>query len=85
MAHVEAPTEFSILLAGIYLKVGYFGYQRFVATCLSEWLGWLSPVWLGVSIAGLLAAAAHLYFYQDIKRYIATSSIVHVGVAVWGL
>lgn len=85
MAHVEASTEYSILLAGVYLKVGFIGYCRYVTSCLHEFLHYGGPVLQGVTIAGLLSAAAHLYFYQDIKRFVASSSLVHVGVALWGV
>jgi NADH-quinone oxidoreductase subunit M len=83
VAHVEATTELSILLAGVYLKVGYFGYCRYVTQVVADAVATSGPILLGVTIAGLLAGAAHLYFYQDIKRYIATSSIIHVGVGLW--
>lgn len=89
-AHVEAPTEGSVMLAGIQLKMGAYGLLRVLIPTLPEAVqeyAWLLMVLALVSlIYGALAALPQ----RDLKRLIAYTSVNHMGyvmlgVAVWGL
>jgi len=85
LAHVQAPTAGSVLLAGILLKIGTYGFLRFnmamlpVATveCM-PWVLWLAA---GGIIYGALVALAQ----SDVKRLIAYSSVSHLGYCMLGL
>jgi NADH-quinone oxidoreductase subunit M len=89
-AHVEAPTEGSVILAGLLLKMGGYGMiQVMVRTVPGEvrQYGWVLLVIALVSIAyGALAALAQ----SDLKRLVAYTSVNHMGyvmlgIAIWGL
>ncbi len=85
LAHVQAPTAGSVLLAGILLKIGTYGFLRFsmpmlpdaTAACL-PWLLWLSAA--GIIYGALLALAQ-----SNIKKLIAYSSVSHLGYCMLGL
>jgi len=85
LAHVEAPTAGSVLLAGVLLKVGTYGLVRFalpmtpegVAACM-PWLLWLSVI--GIVYGSMVALAQ-----SDIKRLIAYSSVAHLGFCTLGM
>ena len=85
LAHVQAPTAGSVLLAGILLKIGTYGFLRFnmamlpvaTVTCM-PWILWLSA---GGIIYGALVALAQ----GDVKRLIAYSSVSHLGYCMLGL
>lgn len=85
LAHVQAPTAGSVILAGILLKIGTYGFVRFsipmlpaaTASCM-PWLLWLSVVGI---IYGALVALAQ----SDVKRLIAYSSVSHLGFCTLGL
>jgi NADH-quinone oxidoreductase subunit M len=85
LAHVQAPTAGSILLAGVLLKVGTYGFLRFALPMVPEgvvacmpWLLWLSAI--GILYGGLVALAQ-----RDIKRLIAYSSVSHMGFCMLGV
>ncbi len=85
LAHVEAPTAGSVVLAGVLLKIGTYGFLRFCLPMLPAasavampWILWLSVA--GILYGGLLALAQ-----SDMKRLIAYSSVSHLGFCMLGL
>ena len=85
LAHVQAPTAGSVLLAGVLLKIGTYGFVRFslpmlpaAAVICMPWILWLALV--GIVYGALVALAQ-----RDIKRLIAYSSVSHLGFCMLGL
>ena len=85
LAHTQAPTAGSVLLAGVLLKIGTYGFLRFNLPMLPDatiacmpWLLWLSAVGI---IYGALVALAQ----TDMKRLIAYSSVSHLGFCMLGV
>jgi len=85
LAHVEAPTAGSVILAGVLLKVGGYGFARFNLPMLPEATAVLMPGLLWVSLAGILYGAMVALAQSDIKRLIAYSSVSHMGFCMLGL
>lgn len=85
LAHVQAPTAGSVILAGVLLKIGAYGFLRFSVPMLpaaaAAWMPWL----LGLSVAGILYGALVALAQQDIKRLIAYSSVSHLGFCTLGI
>tara|TARA_B110001454_G_scaffold219108_1_gene249971 strand:- start:5663 stop:6148 length:486 start_codon:yes stop_codon:yes gene_type:complete len=84
-AHVEAPVSGSVLLAGILLKLGGYGFYRFFLPLLSEGLFFITPMVLMLSIVGIIYASILTIKQTDIKRLIAYSSVSHMGFVTLGL
>lgn len=84
-AHVEASTEGSILLAGVVLKLGVYGFLRILIPIFYEaTLYYLPLVYTLISISGIYASFATLR-QIDIKRIIAYSSIAHMSIGLFGI
>jgi proton-translocating NADH-quinone oxidoreductase chain M len=84
-AHVEAPTVGSVLLAGILLKLGVYGFLRFSITLFPDASLFFSPLVYLLSILGILYASMGAIRQTDIKRIIAYSSIAHMNLVTLGL
>ena len=84
-AHVEAPTVGSVLLAGILLKLGVYGFFRFSLTFFSEASLFFSPTIYLFSIIGVIYASLNAVRQMDLKRIIAYSSIAHMNLVVLGI
>ena len=80
-AHVEAPVAGSIILAGILLKLGGYGFLRF-ATITPFWYLKISPFLVSLSIWGSLFAALICVQQTDLKSLIAFSSVSHIGLII---
>ncbi len=85
LAHVEAPTAGSILLAGILLKVGSYGFVRFCLPLLPEATVACLPWLVTLSVAGVVYGSFVALAQQDLKRLIAYSSIGHLGFCMLGV
>jgi NADH-quinone oxidoreductase subunit M len=85
LAHVEAPAAGSVLLAGVLLKVGVYGFARFCLPMLPYAAATLMPWLLWLSVAGIVYGAFVALAQTDIKRLIAYSSVSHLGFCTLGL
>lgn len=84
-AHVEAPTVGSVLLAGILLKLGVYGFLRFSLTLLPEASLFFAPLVYLLSVIGVLYASMSALRQTDLKRIIAYSSIAHMNLVTIGI
>ncbi len=85
LAHVEAPTAGSILLAGVMLKVGTYGFLRFNMTMTPLGAQALYPLMATLAVVGILYGALAALAQSDVKRLVAYSSVSHMGFIVLGL
>ncbi len=85
LAHTEAPTAGSVILAGVLLKLGTFGVYRFVLPMVPEALVAYAPAIAVLAIIGILYAALICWVQDDVKKLIAYSSVSHLGFCVLGL
>ncbi|MBI5177701.1 MAG: NADH-quinone oxidoreductase subunit M [Nitrospinae bacterium] len=83
-AHVEAPTAGSVILAGVLLKMGTYGFLRFslplfpeAAQAAAWWISWLALI-------GIVYGALVAMVQEDIKKLVAYSSVSHLGFVVLG-
>ncbi len=84
-AHTEAPTAGSIILAGVLLKLGVYGYLRFALPLFPDAAMRYAP-WLGVlGVIGVVYGAMVAYAQKDMKRLVAYSSVSHLGLVVVGI
>jgi NADH-quinone oxidoreductase subunit M len=85
LAHTEAPTAGSVILAAVLLKLGTYGLYRFVLPMTPMAVVAWAPFIAVLSIIGILYAALICWVQQDIKKLIAYSSVSHLGFCVLGL
>ena len=84
-AHVQAPTAGSIILAGILLKMGTYGYLRFAVPIFPEASAQFGP-WIGaLAVIGILYGALVALVQKDVKSLVAYSSVAHLGYVMLGL
>jgi proton-translocating NADH-quinone oxidoreductase chain M len=84
-AHVEAPTSGSVILAGILLKLGGYGFLRYSIGLLPYASYYLSPVLYTIGIFSIIYASLTAIRQNDLKRIIAYASIAHMNLIVIGL
>lgn len=84
-AHVEAPTVGSVILAGILLKIGVYGFVRFNIGLFQDASLFFSPLVSILSLVGIIFASFTAIRQTDLKRIIAYSSIAHMNLVVLGL
>jgi len=84
-AHVEAPTAGSVILAGVLLKMGTYGFLRFNLPLFPEASIRFAPWMAGLAVIGILYGAAVSYAQKDAKKLVAYSSVSHLGFVVLGL
>ncbi|MBC7877988.1 MAG: NADH-quinone oxidoreductase subunit M [Anaerolineales bacterium] len=84
-AHVEAPTAGSIILAGVLLKMGTYGFLRFNIQLFPEATVQAAP-WIALlATIGIIYGAAVSYAQADVKKLVAYSSVSHLGFVMLGL
>src|SRR5512140_1725087 len=84
-AHVEAPTAGSIILAGVLLKMGTYGFLRFNLGLFPQASVQAAPVIAVLAVIGILYGAAVSYAQADVKKLVAYSSVSHLGFVMLGL
>jgi NADH-quinone oxidoreductase subunit M len=83
-AHVEAPTAGSVLLAGLLLKLGAYGFLRFSLTLFPQASVDFAPLMLTLATIGILYGAVVAAMQRDLKKLVAYSSVAHLGFVVLG-
>ena len=84
-AHVEAPTAGSVILAGVLLKMGTYGFMKLAFPLFPDATRLLAPVFGTLAVVSILYGACLALVQTDIKKVIAYSSISHLGYVMLGL
>lgn len=84
-AHCEAPTAGSVILAGILLKLGGYGFLRFSIGLFPESSAFFAPLVFTISVFGVVYASITTLQQVDLKKIIAYSSVGHMGLVTIGL
>ncbi|MEM7228299.1 MAG: NADH-quinone oxidoreductase subunit M [Planctomycetota bacterium] len=85
LAHTEAPTAGSVILAAVLLKLGTYGLYRFLLPIVPDAVITYGPAIAVLAIIGILYAALICWVQTDVKRLVAYSSVSHLGFCVLGL
>jgi NADH-quinone oxidoreductase subunit M len=83
-AHTQAPTGGSVILAGVLLKMGTYGFLRFGVYLFPQAAMWARPVLLTLAVIGIIYGAIAATMQRDLKRLVAYSSVAHLGFIVLG-
>ncbi|MGC1269847.1 MAG: NADH-quinone oxidoreductase subunit M, partial [Croceibacterium sp.] len=84
-AHVQAPTAGSVILAGVLLKMGGYGFIRFSLPMFPEASAQFAPLIFGLSMAAVVITSLIALVQHDIKKLIAYSSVAHMAIVTVGL
>jgi NADH-quinone oxidoreductase subunit M len=84
-AHVEAPTAGSVILAGVLLKMGTYGFLRFAMPLFPQALQAALPWLIALSLIGIIYGALVCMVQPDMKKLVAYSSVSHLGFVMLGL
>lgn len=84
-AHVEAPTAGSVILAGVLLKMGTYGFLRFNFTLFPEATVQYAPLFITLAVIGIIVGGMMSLIQQDVKKLVAYSSVAHLGFVMLGL
>lgn len=84
-AHVQAPTPGSVILAGVMLKMGTYGFMRFAIPLFPEAATQLAWIFCLLAVIGIIYGALVAMVQTDIKKLVAYSSVSHMGYIVLGL
>jgi NADH-quinone oxidoreductase subunit M len=84
-AHVEAPTAGSVILAGVLLKMGAYGFLRFSVPMLPEATAFFAPLVFALSIVAVIYTSLVALAQEDMKKLIAYSSVAHMGFVTAGI
>ncbi len=84
-AHVQAPTGGSVVLAGVLLKMGAYGFVRFAIPLFPEAAVHFAPCIGGLAVIGIVYGALVAMVQDDIKKLVAYSSVSHLGFVMLGL
>ncbi len=83
-AHTQAPTAGSVVLAGVMLKLGTYGFLRFGLYLFPEAARWSRALWLTLAVIGIIYGAIAATMQKDLKRLVAYSSVAHLGFIILG-
>ncbi|RZT55217.1 NADH dehydrogenase subunit M [Sphingomonas sp. BK036] len=84
-AHVQAPTAGSVILAGVLLKLGGYGFLRFLLPMFPEASGQLTWLIFGLSAVAVIYTSLVALVQSDMKKLIAYSSVAHMAIVTIGL
>ena len=84
-AHVEAPTAGSVILAGVLLKLGTYGFLRFNLSLFPHASAQAAPVIAVLAIIGIIYGAIVSFAQTDVKKLVAYSSVSHLGFVMLGI
>ncbi len=84
-AHVEAPTAGSVILAGVLLKMGTYGFVRFSLPLMPEATIKAIPFIMALCLIGIIYGALVAWVQPDVKKLVAYSSVSHLGFIMLGL
>ncbi|MBP9694407.1 MAG: NADH-quinone oxidoreductase subunit M, partial [Alphaproteobacteria bacterium] len=84
-AHVEAPTAGSVILAGVLLKMGGYGFLRFSIPLFPDASEFFAPIIYGLSMIAIVYTSLVALAQSDMKKLIAYSSIAHMGFVTIGI
>jgi NADH-quinone oxidoreductase subunit M len=84
-AHVEAPTAGSVILAGVLLKMGAYGFLRFTLPLLPEASAMFAPLIFALSVIAVVYTSLVALAQEDMKKLIAYSSVAHMGIVTIGI
>jgi NADH-quinone oxidoreductase subunit M len=84
-AHVEAPTAGSVILAGVLLKMGGYGFLRFSLPMFPEASLFFQPLVFTLSVVAIIYTSLVALMQEDIKKLIAYSSVAHMGFVTMGI
>ncbi|WP_424133946.1 NADH-quinone oxidoreductase subunit M [Roseomonas chloroacetimidivorans] len=84
-AHVEAPTAGSVILAGVLLKMGGYGFLRFSIPLFPEASQFFAPLIFALSVIAVIYTSMIAFVQDDMKKLIAYSSVAHMGIVTIGL
>jgi NADH-quinone oxidoreductase subunit M len=83
-AHVEAPTAGSVILAGVLLKMGGYGFLRFSIPMLPDASALFAPAIFALSVVAVIYTSLVALAQEDMKKLIAYSSVAHMGIVTIG-
>ena len=84
-AHTEAPTAGSVILAGVMLKMGTYGFLRFAIPLFPDVAAGAAPIFMALAVIGIIYGAMVAMVQPDLKRLVAYSSVSHLGFVVLGM
>ncbi|WP_376090669.1 NADH-quinone oxidoreductase subunit M [Roseomonas sp. CCTCC AB2023176] len=84
-AHVEAPTAGSVILAGVLLKMGGYGFVRFSIPLFPDAAAFFAPMIFALSVVAVIYTSLVALAQEDMKKLIAYSSVAHMGIVTVGL
>jgi len=85
LAHTEAPTAGSVILAGVLLKLGTYGFCRLSIPLLPDASSGYAPALAVLAIVGIIYTALAAWVQKDVKKLIAYSSVSHLGFCILGM
>ncbi|PLX46163.1 MAG: NADH-quinone oxidoreductase subunit M [Deltaproteobacteria bacterium] len=84
-AHTQAPTAGSVILAGVLLKMGTYGYLRFAMPLFPNAVESAAPFMMTLAVIGIIYGALVAMVQKDVKKLVAYSSVSHLGYVMLGI